>query len=161
MAGRKRPFEQSSLGSYDDSSSSSSADTTSKKARRHISLTTFNKWKSHYDSDHQTLTWLNCDCHRGDVKLLWCSVCRDHKSRICGMTNFSEAWITGSENHRSSNLIDHANSEQHKAAMSRHRVEQAKSHNQPITTIAPIAKSLLTLGGSEKIRLQRSLMFAT
>uniref|UniRef100_A0A1X7VPJ5 DUF4371 domain-containing protein n=1 Tax=Amphimedon queenslandica TaxID=400682 RepID=A0A1X7VPJ5_AMPQE len=39
--------------------------------------------------------------------------------------------------------------------MSRHRAEQAKSHNQPITTIAPIAKSLLTLGDSEKIQLQQ------
>ena len=160
MTGRKRPVDRSpsldsaSSSSYEaDISSSSSA--SHKKLKRQISIATFNKWKVKYDSEHQTLTWLKCDQHKDEVLSLWCSVCREYKSRICGMKNFSEAWITGSENQRSSNLLDHANSEQHKSAMSPHRTAQARSSNQPITTFAPIARSLLNLGDSEKVRLRR------
>lgn len=70
------------------------------------------------------------------------------------MKNYPEAWITGSENQQSSNVTDHANTEQHKSAMSRHSTEQARANNQPITVIAPIARRILNLGESEKDRLQ-------
>ena len=160
MAGRKRlvdrsfhSFDSTSSSSHDEPNTSSSS--SCKKSKRQISVVTFNKWKAKYDSEHQTLTWLNCDQHKGEVTNLWCSVCREYKSRICGMKNFSEAWITGSENQRSSNVLDHASSEQHKSAMSQHRTAQAKSSNQPITSFAPIARCLLNLGDSEKVRLRR------
>ena len=38
-------------------------------------------------------------------------------SSIRGMKNYSSARITGSANHRASNITDHAASEQHKVAM--------------------------------------------
>ena len=37
------------------------------------------------------------------------------------MRYFSEAWVNGSKNYKSSNAIDHANSEPHKLAMSHYR----------------------------------------
>ncbi len=157
MAGRRRCSDRSSVDL--DSSSSYEADLSSssscKKKKRCISIATFNKWKVNYDSDHQTLTWLKCEQRRGEVTVLWCSVCREYQDKVYGSRNMSEAWITGSENQRTSNLLDHAKSVQHKGAMSRHRTAQAKSMNQPITSFSPIAKGLLSLGESEKARLTR------
>ena len=37
-------------------------------------------------------------------------MCVHYETRICGLKNFSRAWIDGSSNHRTSNITDHANS---------------------------------------------------
>ena len=71
------------------------------------------------------------------------------------MKNFSGAWIAGSSNHKTSNIVDHATSEQHKAAMICVRAEAAKTANQPVTTYSPIAHSLLTLDEVAKDRLKK------
>ena len=55
------------------------------------------------------------------VSTLWCDVCRQHEARITGMRNFSASWITGSTNHRTSSIVDHAKSEQHVASMAHMR----------------------------------------
>ncbi len=156
MSGRKRPSARtaspsSSSSSYGSSSSSYEA----KKRKRQISLSTFKNWKSKYDEELQTLTWLDCDRDKGEVDALWCSACRAYKGAIYGMKNYSEAWIAGSQNQRVSNVVDHGNSEQHKVAMCRYRQAQAKSSSQPVTSYAPIAKSLLNLGDTDKARLRR------
>ena len=49
-----------------------------------------------------------------------------------GMKNFSRAWITGSSNHKTSNILDHATSEQHRVATICVYAEAAKATNQPI-----------------------------
>ena len=54
------------------------------------------------------------------VSTLWCDVCRQHEARITGMRNFA-SWITGSTNHRTSSIVDHAKSEQHVASMAHMR----------------------------------------
>ena len=115
-----------------------SPDSIAKKAKRQVSISTFEKWQRNYDREYQTLTWLKCNrderC-RDLVQSLWCSVCKEYEQRICSMKNYSDAWITGSQNQRTSNLLDHARSEQHKAAMSRHRAakhEQQTSQCQAI-----------------------------
>ena len=61
------------------------------------------------------------------------------------MKKFSRSWIVGSTNQRISNITDHANTEQHKAAMTRYQIEQLKSACVPITTYSPTARSLLTM----------------
>jgi len=58
------------------------------------------------------------------------------------MKNFSRAWIEGSTNHKTSNIVDHANSDQHRAAKVRTRAEAAKATNQPITSSEPQAENL-------------------
>ena len=45
------------------------------------------------------------------VSTLWFVVCWQYETRICGLKNFSRAWINGSSNHKMSNITDHANSE--------------------------------------------------
>ena len=83
------------------------------------------------------------------VKLLWCSACRDYEGRICSMKNYSAAWVTGSENQRTSNVLDHATSEQHKVCTA-----QAKASNLPVISYAPIARTLMALDKSEQVKLR-------
>lgn len=176
MSGQKRqstlPFSSassSSSGSKNLESSSSSdmvpeSNTSSedvvpeKKAKRQVAVATFEKWQRNYDRDHQTLSWLRCEKDKNDkslVALLWCSVCRKYRDNIRSMKNFSNAWVSGSENHRTSNVLDHVACEQHQAAMSYLRVDQAKARNEPITSYTPIARALLMLDEAEKGRMRR------
>ena len=93
------------------------------------------------------MAWLRTEMEALDkslVSTLWCVVCRKYETRICGLKNFSRAWIDGSVNHKTSNVTDHANSEQHKSAMTCFRKDQAKCRNEPITSYSPIARSLLS-----------------
>ena len=90
------------------------------------------------------MSWLRCDLDPQDrslVSVLWCDVCRKYEDRIRGQKNFSRAWIDGSTNHKTSNISDHATSDQHKVEMIRLRSEQAKERNEPVTTYAPIART--------------------
>jgi len=92
-----------------------------KKAKRQVTILTFEKYQHNYDKEHQTLTWLRCDddTHGKDlVAVLWCSACIEYKSNICSMKNYLQAWLTGSENHQTSNLLGHVASDQHRATMS-------------------------------------------
>ena len=77
--------------------------------------------------------------------MLWCEARRKHEDGITGMKNFSKAWITGSSNQKTSNIVDHATSEQHRAAMVRVRTDAARASNQPLTSYSPIARSLLVM----------------
>ena len=75
------------------------------------------------------------------------------------MRNFSTAWLTGSTNHRTSNVLDHAKSEQHVASMARMQEECAKAQDMP-TSYAPIAHSLTVLDDREKERVKhKSAMY--
>ena len=76
------------------------------------------------------------------VSTLWCAVCKKYESRITGLKNFSRAWIDGSTNHKTSNIVDHATSDQHKTAMVRLNEERARSAKLPVASYAPIARSL-------------------
>ncbi len=83
------------------------------------------------------MTWLRCDVDKGKqkkslVSTLWCGVCRKYEERI------------RSSNHKTSNIVDHATSDQHKAAMMRLRGDQAKGRNDHIASYSPIAWSLLS-----------------
>ena len=71
------------------------------------------------------------------------------------MRNYSKAWINGSTNHRTSNIIDHANSEQHRAAINMLHRDEAKASNQPLQSYAPVVKALLTLDEGEKLKVMR------
>ena len=60
------------------------------------------------------------------------------------------AWISGSTNQKTSNVIDHATSEQHRSAMSRMLAEAAKALSLPITSYSPIACSLLVMDNTTR-----------
>ena len=129
-----------------------------KKAKRQVTVATFNKWKSQFECEHETLLWLRCDEDVDDktlVAVLWCQACRTHERSITGLKNFSRAWIVGSTNQKSSNVVDHAKSDQHRAAMSRVHVEAAKASNLPVTTYSPLARSLLTMDECTRERMRK------
>ena len=117
--------------------------TTSKKAKRQMSKTTFDKWKRIYEQSYQAMTWLRCsvDSVKSLISTLWYSVCKQYESRIDSLKNFSRAWIEGFTNHKISNIVDHATSEQHKAAMAHLTKERAWSAKLPVASYAPIASS--------------------
>ena len=64
-----------------------------KKAKRQISMNTFEKWQRQFSREHETLSWLWCmkdKQNRSLIKFLWCEVCRKYKSRIWSLENFSK-----------------------------------------------------------------------
>ena len=83
---------------------------------------------------------------------LWCHACRVYESKICGIKNFSRAWILGSTNHKTSNIMDHAKGEPHRATMSFLTKDQARERNEPITSYSPIAQSLYSPSMSPVVR---------
>lgn len=157
MAAQKRSSDRSFQQVLSAATFSSSA-TSTKKHKRQIAVVTFQKWQQKYDSEHHTLSWLKCDTDKTDkshVSLLWCSVCREYRDNICSMKNYSNVWVSGSDNHRTSNVLDHATSEQHKNAMGRLRTAQAKARNEPVVQYAPIARSLSMLSEVDRTRMRR------
>ena len=88
------------------------------------------------------------------VQGLYCEMCKCYEDHSQGMRNYSSVWITGSRNLKASNLIDHASSDQHKAAMRRLAVDNAKAANQPIASYASIARSFLMLLESVKAKMK-------
>ena len=116
------------------------------------------KWQSQFEHEHRSLSWLQCDVcedNRGLVDKLWCELCRKHEHSMQSLENFSRAWITHSSNHKTSNILDHVSSDQHRAAVMRWRAATAKATNQPITTYSPIASSLLTMDETVNKRMMK------
>ena len=100
------------------------------------------------------MTWLCFDVdkkNRTVVDKLWCKACRTNEEKILSMKNYSNSWIKGSINHKTSNVIDHAKSDQHKAAM----IHVRKVSNQPLKTYSPIARSLLTINETTQKRMEK------
>ena len=107
MATRKRT-RTSSSSSFDSSQSE-------KKDRHQITIRTFESWQGQYNAPHRSLTWLRCDKDPSDrsfISMLWCEL---YRTRINRQTNFSSTWIQGTSNQRTSSVVDHANSNQHKS----------------------------------------------
>ena len=75
---------------------------------------------------------------------LYSSACKKYEDRILAMNNFSMTWITGCTNQKSRNVVDHVNTEQHKAVMARARVDHARASNEPVTTYTTIERCLST-----------------
>ena len=92
---------------------------------------------------------------KSHVSLLWCSVCREYREKICSMNNYSSAWVNGSDNHRTSYVLDHAASEQHKNAMGKLRTAQAKAHSELVIQYAPIACALSMLSEVDQTRMRQ------
>ena len=138
-----------------------SSSSKSKKQKRQVSLATFCRWQTEKEKEYQTLSWLRCDKANQSVELLWCASCRKFEDKIRGVKNFSAAWISGSANHKLSNVSDHARSDQHKLSMSLLRADEAKAMKELITTYAPIAKNILVMDRSLEEKMGKSLTYVT
>lgn len=133
-----------------------------KRSRRQVSKETFNKWKKLYELKYQTATWLRCTTDSQDkslVSTLWCETCRKYEKRIDSLKNFSRAWIDGSTNHKTSNIMDHASSDQHKMAMMRLCEDRAKNSGEPIMSYSTIARSIIlpSLDPAAKERIRKKI----
>ena len=125
--------------------------------RRKVKLETYKRWVKQYDSEFQTVSWLDCETsvEAGSrvVTELKCRVCAKFRSKIIGKKNFSDKWIDGAESLRTINVVDHAKSNQHTHAMNLHRREKASSSGASAMTYAPIVRALNTLSQDERKRL--------
>ena len=81
---------------------------------------------------------------RNLVSLLWCEPCQKYEARIKVQKNFSSAWIKGQ---RTSSVVDHASSNQHKAAIAYLKADLAKANNKPVAFFSLITLSLMKLIG--------------
>ena len=140
---QKRPVSMHTLTATSTALESSST----KQPRRQVSKETFLRWQRTYEKNYQSMMWLRAeidDKDRSVVSTLWCVVCWEYETRIRGSKTFSWAWIKGSSNHKTSNIIDHTDSEPNKTAIMYFHRDQAKSRNEAITSYSPIAHSLLS-----------------
>ena len=145
-----------------------SSDSSKKKwSKRQVSKETFHKWQRTYERELQSMAWLCADIDDQDkaiVSTLWCVVCRKDETRICGLKNFSRAWIDGSSSHKTSNITNHANSEQHKSAMMYLHKDQAKVGMSQLVATAPslevfCRRQWIQMWGSESRRSLPSALF--
>ena len=58
-------------------------------------------------------------------------------------------------NQQTSSVINHANSNQHKAAMLYLKTDLAKASNEPVTSFSPIARSLMNMDTSTREQMKR------
>ena len=84
--------------------------------KRSVTHLTFTKWQTELDKELQTMSWLDCEVKNEGVKKmvtkLSCKVCRKFKSKIAGRRNYSNKWIVGADSVRTSNIKDHAGTDQ-------------------------------------------------
>ena len=136
----------------------------SETKRRKVPFSTFQKWKTDMDKTFNAVSWLDCEtticAGKRFVNKLSCTVCKKFKTKICGTRNFSYKWIDGAESIRTSNIKDHAQSQQHDNAMALLKREQAKEKNFDVTTYAPIAQSLNVLSDDERDKLRKKFDIA-
>ena len=85
---------------------------------------------------------------------LWCHACRVYESKICGIKNFSRAWILGSTNHKTSNIMttQRENHTEQQCRFLRKIRPGREMQLQPITSYSPIAQSLYSPSMSPVVR---------
>ena len=146
---RKRPYSDST--------------TTGKK--RSVSYSTYVKWQHEFDKECQTISWLDCDVTGKEAKRivdrLKCKVCLKYKSRIESRRNYSDKWLVGAESIRTSNIRDHARSDQHLYAMSLHGKEPSGSvTNAGEPSCSTICTMLQRLSEESKDKLRKKFDIA-
>ena len=125
----------------------------SAEKKRRVKYETYKKWVVEYDVDCQTMTWLDCETeNEAGVKVvtsLKCRMCSKYRDKIIGRKNFSAKWITGADSVKTTNVHDHAKSDQHGHAMNLHRRDLARDKGLGASAYAPIAQALSTLPEGE------------
>ncbi len=115
-------------------------------------------WSRDFDREYQTLSWLECDTtFAGGHKIvthLRCSVCTKFESNIKSGRNYSSKWIYEADSLRTSNIRDHARSDQHVHALNLLRRESSRTQGQSFLQSTVIGKALFSLSESEKAKLR-------
>ena len=79
------------------------------------------------------------------VMHLNCTVRKKYKEWISVRRNYSERWISGADSLHTSNIRDHAHSDQHQHAMSLLQREKSVAQGKSASSFAPLAAALNTL----------------
>ena len=99
--------------------------------RRKVKKETYKHWVTEYDRECQTASWLDCEAETAActryVTELKCRICRKYNPSITGRRNYSDRWIEGAESVHTTNIHDHAKSDQHFHAMNLHKRDMAKA----------------------------------
>ena len=107
-----------------------------------------------FDKDCQMISWLDCDVSgtagKKIVEKLKCKVCLKYKARIECKRNYSEKWLIGADSVRTSNIRDHARSDQHLYAMSLFKKESGGVSSLEEASSSSIARFLHLQGLSEE-----------
>ena len=132
--------------------------------KRTIAHSTFEKWKLDFDREYKTVTWLDCESTvEGGAKVvtkLKCAVCSKFRASIMYKRNFSDRWINGADSIRTSNIRDHATSEQHSHAMTLLCREQATASGHSVMADGPIVVALNSMSNEEKERIRHKFDIA-
>ena len=128
-----------------------------KKAKRQITKATFEKRQKEHEMEHQMPSWLqrDLDAKGTHVVSLYCAICRKYEANIQLLKNFRRDWIAGSTNQRTSNLIDHATSDVHKAAMAKLKVERSRARGESATTSTTIGRFLSSMDNETRERMAK------
>ena len=122
-----------------------------------VTAKTVEKWISVNDKALNTVTWLKYEkADREYVDTLKCSVCIQFQDKLCGMCNYSAAFIGRSKNLRASSFKDHAATDMHARAMLLFK----KQSSSDVTEYAPIAKALHTLDADAESKIKRKFDIA-
>jgi len=131
--------------------------------KRKVTYFMYNKWRCDFDRECKTVTWLGCETEMAGgkrwVKRLNCTICKKYKEWISGRRDYSEWWISGAESLRTSNISDHAHSNQHQHATSLLQREKAAVRGESASSFAPIAAALNTSSDEESIVSSTLLAF--
>ena len=103
---------------------------TVKVASRNLTCATVERWKHQDLAQYEAESWLTYESEktkRGHYCIaLKCKVCSQFESVIKNRPKFSRAFIDGSTNFRLTNVVDHANSDTHKTALSLYNKQQGQ-----------------------------------
>ena len=126
--------------------------------KRKVTVATYQKWREDFDKELKTVSWLDSETEvengKKCVKKLKCSVCKKFESKITGRRNFSNRWIVGADSIRTSNIRDHAHSDQHVHAMCLQLRESARVEGRSCYSYAPVAMALSNLPDKEREKLR-------
>ena len=126
--------------------------------KQSVAHSTFVKWQAELDRECQTMSWLDCEVSMSGVKKivakLKCKVCVKFESKIAGRRNYSNKWIVGADSVCTSNIKEHAHTDQHAHAMFLLKKEQSASAGLGPSSYAPIAKALSMLPDDSKAKLR-------
>ena len=140
---RPHPFylvEESNMKRGCEATESDDLGPNKKPRRRQVTLTTLKKWQVQLEREHQTMTWLRCDTDQNNptvVNTLWRNASRMNEAKKIGMKTYSSAWINGSTNRKTSCAVDHANSDQHRAAVNYVRKASGTNHHHVYIYVYP------------------------
>ena len=81
---------------------------------------------------------------------LKCRICLKYNASIIGLRNYSDKWIEGADSVRTTNIREHAKSDQHFHAMNLHKKAMAKVSGQSAISYAPIARTFNVLSAEEQ-----------